>query len=206
MDTARLTDERLRHALNSDQPSRERLCMAVLALDRNYSDVKPRRPEGGPDGGRDIECRRGPNLCYGAVGFVNNFSDSPKDKRQIKKKFKDDLDAALKYNRDLKAFVFFANVDLTPSEVQGLEQSAEASGISFVDIYYRERIRHALDSPRRSSDSLSVSVNTTLGSRASVFFQSFWQGSGETADGQIRSPGNKARPLRIRTLANGKNT
>ena len=147
MDTARQTDERLRYALNSNQPSRERLCMAVLALDRNFSDIKPRRPEGGPDGSRDIECNRGPNLCFGAVGFINNVSDSPGDKRKIKKKFADDLDAALKQNKDLKAFVFFTNVDLTPSEIKKLKQSAEAKGISFVDIYWRERIRHALDGP-----------------------------------------------------------
>jgi len=147
MDTARLTDERLRHALNSDQPSRERLCMAILALDRNYSDINPRRPEGGPDGGRDIECRRGPNLCYGAVGFLNNVSDSPEDKRIIKNKFADDLNAAIKQNKDLKAFVFFTNVDLTPGEVEKLKRNSEANGISFIDIYWRERIRHALDSP-----------------------------------------------------------
>lgn len=147
MDAARQTDERLRHWLNSNQPSRERLCMAILALDRNYSDIKPRRPEGGPDGSRDIECNRGPDLCFGAVGFINNVSDSPKDKREIKRKFVDDLDAALKQNKDLKAFAFFTNVDLTPGEIEELKQSAEAKGISFVDVYWRERIRHALDSP-----------------------------------------------------------
>ena len=98
MDTARQTDERLRHALNADQPSRERLCTALLALDRNFSDIRPRRPEGGPDGGRDIECLRGPNVCFGAVGFVNNASDSPKDKKDIKKKFKSDLLSAIKQN------------------------------------------------------------------------------------------------------------
>ncbi len=145
MDVARITDERLRHALNSDQPSRERLCMAILALDRNYSEIRPRRPEGGPDGGRDIECLRGPDLCFGAVGFLNNVSDSAADKRKIKRKFADDLDAARKENRDAKAFVFFTNVDLTPSEVAQLKQSAQARGISFVDVYWRERMRHALD-------------------------------------------------------------
>lgn len=46
MDVARLTSERLRTALNGNQPSRERMCLAVLGLDRNYSDIKPRRPEG----------------------------------------------------------------------------------------------------------------------------------------------------------------
>ena len=145
MDTARQTDERLRHALNADQPSRERLCTALLALDRNFSDIRPRRPEGGPDGGRDIECLRGPNVCFGAVGFVNNASDSPKDKKDIKKKFKSDLLSAIQQNKDLKAFVFFTNIDLTPSEVSELKHFAEAQGISFTDIYWRDRIRQALD-------------------------------------------------------------
>lgn len=121
--------------------------MAVLALDRNFTDIEPRRPEGGPDGGRDIQCNRGSDLCFGAVGFLNNVSDSPKDKRRIKRKFTDDLDVAVAENKDLKAFVFFTNVDLTPGEVETLKRSAEAKGVSFVDVYWRERIRLVLDGP-----------------------------------------------------------
>lgn len=147
MGIAQYTDERLRHWLNSDQPSRERLCIAILALDRSFSDIKPRRPNGGPDGSRDIECYRGPDLCYGAVGFLNDVSDSPKDKRDIKKKFSDDLNAALEENKKLKAFVFFTNVDLTPGEIDKLKQWAISKGVSFVEIYWRERIRLVLDTP-----------------------------------------------------------
>jgi hypothetical protein len=147
MDIPRTTDERLRFALNSDQPSRERLCVAILSLDRNYSNIEPRRPEGGPDGGRDIQCKRGPDECYGAVGFINSVSDSTKNKREIKKKFNHDLAVALEQKQDLKAFVFFTNVDLTPAEVDNLKKSAYDRGVSFVDIYWRERIRQALDSP-----------------------------------------------------------
>jgi len=121
--------------------------MAILQLDRNYSDVQPRLPEGGPDGGHDIECYRGPDLCFGAVGFVNNASDTPKEKRQIIRKFEDDLDAALRRNQDLKAFVFFTNVNLTPGEIEKLQKKAHVKGVSLVDIYRRERIRMALDSP-----------------------------------------------------------
>lgn len=147
MDSARHTDERLRSALNGNQPSRERMCIAVLSLNRNYAEVKPRRPEGGPDGGRDIECLRGFDTCFGAVGFVNNASDTTREKREISRKFKSDLDAALARSPDLKAFVFFTNVDLTPGEIEDLETVAEGKGVSFVDIYWRERIRIALDSP-----------------------------------------------------------
>jgi hypothetical protein len=147
LDTARQTDERLRSALNGNQPSRERMCLAVLALDRNYTNVQPRRPEGGPDGGRDIQCLRNSQLCFGAVGFVNNACDSPQDKRCIKKKFKDDLQAALKAETKLHAFVFFTNVDLTPGEQKELSEWGRKRGVTFIDIFYRERIRHLLDSP-----------------------------------------------------------
>jgi hypothetical protein len=64
------------------------MCLAVLARDRNYADVCPRRPEGGPDDGRDIQAIRDSQLCFGAVGFRNNVSDSPQDKTAAKKKFK----------------------------------------------------------------------------------------------------------------------
>ena len=147
MNTARHTDERLRTALNSDQVSRERMCLAVLAQDRNYADIRPRRPEGGPDGGRDIQCMRKSKVCFGAVGFLNSVSDSPANKRGAKKKFKLDVATAMAAEPKLDAFVFFTNVDLTPTEIKELSDFGENQGLSFVDIYWRERIRHVLDSP-----------------------------------------------------------
>ena len=123
------------------------MCLAVLALDRNYTDVRPRRPEGGPDEGRDLQCLRDSQICFGAVGFFNSVADSPTNKRLAKKKFKDDLDSALRARSNLRAFVFFTNVDLTPGEVEALAASAQSKGVSFVDIYYRERIRQVLDGP-----------------------------------------------------------
>jgi len=145
MDASRLTDERLRFALNGNQPSRERLCLGVLALDRSYSDIRPRRPEGGPDGSHDIECLRLGEKCFGAVGFKNAASDSPRDKRDIKKKFRDDVVAAREADVAVKAFVFFCNIDLTPGEVALLTGFARKHAFTQVDIYWRERIRMALD-------------------------------------------------------------
>lgn len=49
-----LTEERLRTWIVSQVDS-ERMCLGILALDSRFSNVKPRRPKGGPDGGRDIE-------------------------------------------------------------------------------------------------------------------------------------------------------
>jgi len=147
VDGARLTDERLRTALNADQPSRERLCLAVLSLDRNYTEVRPRRPEGGPDGSRDIDCLRLGNRCFGAVGFLNSVSDSSRDKTDIKRKFREDILAARRADQEVKSFVFLCNVDLTPAEVKELEAFAESNGFVFTDIYWRERLRHVLDGP-----------------------------------------------------------
>jgi hypothetical protein len=149
------------------------MCLAVLALDRRYSDVRPRRPEGGPDGGRDIECLRDSEICYGAVGFLNSPSDSAGDKRKIKGKFKADLQAAIGAVPDgskLRSFVFFTNVDLTPGEQAELTGLAEQQGISFADIYWRERIRHALDSPEGLAIRFNyLSIEMSQAEQASFF-------------------------------------
>jgi hypothetical protein len=148
MSTAPLTEERLRSWLDTNQVQQERLSIAVLSLDRRYTDVKPRRPKGGPDGSRDIEAIfDGAVTVWGGVGFRKSANDSSKDKRWVAQKFEEDLVAAISINPKLQGFVFFTNVDLTPAEVAALEKSAREKGLSHVDIYYRERMRIALDSP-----------------------------------------------------------
>jgi hypothetical protein len=146
-DNPRLTEERLRTWLDGRTVERERMCLAVLSLDRRYSDIQPRRPKGGPDGARDIQATLLGETVWGAVGFRNHVSDSPTDKRAIKKKFAADLDAALAAKPDLHGFIFFTNVDLTLAETQRLIANTRARGVSHVDVYTRERIRIALDSP-----------------------------------------------------------
>lgn len=146
MDQIRLTDERLRTWLNGNQPARERLCLSVLSMNRAYRDCRPRRPEGGPDGGRDIECVHQGRKCFCAVGFVNSPMDSTAEITQIKKKFRDDVTAALNAESTLKHFVFFTNVDLRPSDVSSMMEEGNSLGLETVDIYHRERIRIALDS------------------------------------------------------------
>src|ERR1700689_38933 len=107
----RLTDERLKSWLNADQAARERMCAGILALDRSYTDIVPRRPEGGPDGGRDIECRRLGQKCFGAVGFLNHACDSKEQKKKLLRKFRDDIQSARDGEPTLKAFVFMCNID-----------------------------------------------------------------------------------------------
>lgn len=147
MSDSRLTDERLKSHLNSRQPDRERMCLAILSLDRSYTHIEPRRPEGGPDGGCDLQCIFKHRVkCFGAVGFKNNANDSNEQRREISKKFKDDLSAAIDADASVKAFVFFTNVDLTPAEQEELKQHARHCGMEFVDVLYRERLRILLDS------------------------------------------------------------
>jgi hypothetical protein len=148
MSNSQLTDERLRtHTLG--QTNSERLCIDVLGLNRRYSQVKPRRPLGGPDQGRDIEAILDNNTpVWGAVGFQQMVSDTSTEKRAAKKKFRDDLHRAKKENANLGAFVFFTNIDLTGTDRDELEVDAKSQGVKFVDIYWRERIRTELDSPR----------------------------------------------------------
>jgi hypothetical protein len=148
MSNSQLTDERLRtYALG--QTKAERLCIDVLGLNRRYSQVKPRRPLGGPDQGRDIEAiLDNHTLVWGAVGFQQMVSDKTAEKRQARKKFKDDLIRAKQETENLGGFVFFTNVDLTGTEIDQLQADAQSKGVGWVDIYWRERIRKELDSPR----------------------------------------------------------
>ena len=66
------TEKRLKSYLDTNQQGRERMCLQILALDKNYSDIHPRHPKGGQDHGRDIEATyKDDILCFCGVGFVN---------------------------------------------------------------------------------------------------------------------------------------
>lgn len=142
------TDERLKSCLDTNQLARERLCHAVLALDKRFTEVNPRHPRGGPDGGRDIEAvSRQEQRVFGAVGFVNQANDSDEQKKIIRKKFGDDLKSALAAAPKPEVFVFLTNVNLTIGEKDELVSKAKAKRLVHAEILDRERIRIALDSP-----------------------------------------------------------
>lgn len=142
------TDERLKSYLDTNQLQREQLCLAILALDKRFTDVRPRHPRGGADGGRDIEAQfRGTELAYGAVGFVNQAADVDEKKKTIRIKFRDDLNSAWDANPRPSVFVFFTNVNFTVGEKSDLVAQAQAKGFAVCDILDRERLRVALDSP-----------------------------------------------------------
>lgn len=99
------TDRRLKDHLNTNQAKRERMCLEILSVQDDYSDVRPRLPKGGPDGGCDLKGSHKESLLFGAVGFVNDATDLSQHRDQIKAKFKEDLENALKTKKrwDLSA-------------------------------------------------------------------------------------------------------
>jgi hypothetical protein len=144
----RFTEERLRYHLDGNQPQRERMCLALLPLLGPYTGVQPRRPKGGPDGGRDIEALyQGTMQVWGAVGFRNGGGVDETARQAAEEKFRADLDRALAENPSLEGFVFFTNVDLTPGQKEDLKKYAQSKNIKMVDVFDIERLRYLLDSP-----------------------------------------------------------
>ncbi len=142
------TDIRLRSWLDANQRDREQMCRAVLALDPHYTDVRPRHPSGGPDGGRDIEAvYDGGRIAYGAVGFHNGANDSDEQKKRIRAKFTSDLASAVTAKSDLKVFAFLTNSHFTMGEQSEMREEARKAGTEHCDILDRERLRIELDSP-----------------------------------------------------------
>jgi len=134
--------------LDTNQLHREQMCRAILAIDKRLTEVRPRHPRGGPDGGRDIEAVYNNELItFGAVGFVNQANDSDEQKKKIQKKFRDDLESALDSEEKCQAFIFMTNINLTIGEKESLIKEAKKRGIIVCEIFDRERLRIQLDSP-----------------------------------------------------------
>ena len=144
----RLTEERLRNHLNGNQASQELMCLALLPILGPYTRERPRRPYGGPDGGRDIEAlHAGQTVVWAAVGFrMGGGSDNPA-RTWAANKFRDDLANAKKENPQLAGFAFFTNVDLTPGGKDELIKHAKGSGIIHAEIFDFNVIRNTLDRP-----------------------------------------------------------
>lgn len=142
------TDERLKSYLDTNQLYREQLCRAILAIDKRFSEVRPRHPRGGPDGGRDIEALyKDELLTYGAVGFINQANDSKEQKKTIFEKFYSDLESVICIDKKPNVFIFFTNLNLTIGEKDALIEKARQQGITHCEIFDREILRIALDNP-----------------------------------------------------------
>ena len=142
------TDKRLKNYLDTNQLHREQMCLAVLSLDKRFSNIRPRQPRGGPDGGRDIEAIfKDDQIAYCAVGFINQAIDSLEQKNKITSKFEIDLSNAIKNKNDLSVFIFFTNINFTVKEKEVLIEKSKMQNIIYCDVFDRERLRISLDSP-----------------------------------------------------------
>ena len=141
------TEQQLKGYLDGNQLSRERLCIAILGLDRRFTNVLPRHPHGGRDGGIDIDAIfKKEQVAAGAVGFMNGANDSKEHKRTIKAKFEKDARSAISSAQKPSVFVFFTNIDLTIKEEAAFREKARSIGFAESDIFDRERMRVVLDS------------------------------------------------------------
>ncbi|HEY4176590.1 MAG TPA: hypothetical protein VGM90_07155 [Kofleriaceae bacterium] len=142
-----MTEERLRHQLDANQPAREGLCLALLPLLGPFSQEQPRRPKGGPDGGRDIEAVfRGSITVWAGVGFRNGGGNDETARKDADEKFRSDLARMLKEKPSPRGFVFFTNVDLTPAHKDDLIAHAKSCGMEHAEVFDFERLRNILDS------------------------------------------------------------
>lgn len=77
----------------------------------------------------------------------NQANDSNEHKKRINAKFSEDLASALGAELKPEVFVFFTNLNFTSGEKDALIAEARSAGITYCDIFDRERIRISLDSP-----------------------------------------------------------
>ena len=128
------------------------MCLELLQTQKNFTEVRPRLPKGGPDGGRDIEgLYKGTQRTFGAVGFTNDATDTQEHRRKAKAKFLEDLTrvsaiGTSELDSAPEVFVFFTNVSLTPAIIDDLKKTVYNHNIAVCEIYDRERMRIMLDS------------------------------------------------------------
>jgi hypothetical protein len=91
------------------QTSSERLASRLLLL-LGYTSIDPSHPMGGPDGKKDIVCKKDGKKWIVGVYFPNG----QKDFKEIEKKFEQDLEGVDKNEGD--GFIFISNQELKLSE------------------------------------------------------------------------------------------
>ncbi len=116
----------------------ERLCAALLHLEL-YEDIDPQHPLGGPDGLKDVLCKRDGKLWVAAAFFPTTAPTF----NQIKDKFVHDS-VGMRAN-GATAIAFFVNQRLTIGERQELQSQVPQNE---VEVYHLERIRDLVDSPK----------------------------------------------------------
>lgn len=116
----------------------ERLAAALLQLE-GYRDVDPQHPLGGPDGLKDVLCRRN-GVRWVAAAY---FPTTPVTFSAIKKKFGEDVRGVAA--NGASGFAFFVNQRLSDTERKKLKATSPAP---HNQIYHVERMVHLLNSAR----------------------------------------------------------
>jgi hypothetical protein len=120
----------------------EYLAAGILSIEK-FEDIDPIHPQGGPDGIKDILCKKENILHVAACYFPNNSNKI--DFKALKSKFTNDL-AGVKTN-GAKGFIFFTNVEISERNRKKLKAIAKAKKCLICLVYHLERIRAILDSP-----------------------------------------------------------
>src|SRR5688572_6763491 len=120
------------------QTQAERLVAALLHLE-GFENVDPQHPLGGPDGLKDVRCRKD-GISWIAAAY---FPPTHATVSEIKAKFTHDFAGVASNSAD--AFAFFVNQPLTVGERQTILGQA---GQTRAELYHLERIRSLLDSPK----------------------------------------------------------
>lgn len=121
-----------------DSSNAERMCADILVM-QDYESVDPQSPLGGPDGTKDILCKKGGWSYVGAA----YFAPIPKVFKSIKAKFTGDYKGVAKNNVD--GIIFLTNQKITPSNKKTLQNIAEKDGAKCI-IFDNEALRALLDS------------------------------------------------------------
>jgi hypothetical protein len=136
------TWHRLREWTNGQAPS-ERLA-AQLLIFAGYEGVDPSHPLGGPDGGMDILCTKDGLRCLAAVYFPRGQQKL----REIKRKFRGDIQKARSQQPPINRFVFVTNQELRLADREELRQAGtEVARDIEVHLYHLELITAFLDAP-----------------------------------------------------------
>jgi len=116
----------------------ERMCADILIM-LDFESVDPQSPLGGPDGKKDILCKKSDWEYLAAV----YFPPLPKAFKSIKAKFIGDFEGV--ESNDVDGIIFMTNQNLTPSHKKTLKSIAENENKKCI-IYDNEAIRSLLDS------------------------------------------------------------
>jgi len=121
-----------------DSLNAERMCADILIM-QDFESVDPQSPLGGPDGKKDILCKKSDWEYVAAV----YFPPLPKTFNDIKKKFIGDYEGVEK--NSVNGIIFMTNQKLTPANKKKLKSITDKDNKKCI-IYDNEAIRGLLDS------------------------------------------------------------